>query len=218
MNFKGIIFDLDGTLADTLADMAGSMNRVLTRYGYPIRGKEDYKLLVGRGLENLVRQALPAKARRNENIEKCLAALMDDYNKNCLVETQLYAGIPELLDALTQLKLKLAVFSNKSEPLTHKIVSKLMGNVPFIKVTGARADYPKKPDPAGALEICTLMAVPPEQILYMGDTDVDMITANRAAMYAVGALWGFRSKEELQAHGARVLLNHPQELIGMLFE
>ncbi|MFO7369755.1 MAG: HAD family hydrolase, partial [Bacteroidales bacterium] len=204
---------LDGTLADTLEDIAGSMNRMLTHCGYPLHEKESYKMLVGRGLDTLVRQALPVEARQDEIIEKCLAEMMADYDRNCLVETHLYTGVRELLDALVQMNLKLAVFSNKSEPLTQQIVSKLMGDIPFVKVAGARAGFPKKPDPAGALEICTLMEVPPEHIVYMGDSDVDMTTASRAGMYAVGVLWGFRSKEELQANGARALLKHPLELL-----
>ncbi|MBN2814481.1 MAG: HAD family hydrolase [Bacteroidales bacterium] len=216
MNFKGIIFDLDGTLADTLTDIAGSMNRVLARYGYPLHENESYKMLVGRGLDNLVRQALPIAARQNEIIEKCLAEMMEDYNRNCLVETHLYIGVRELLEALIQMNLKLAVFSNKSEPLTHKIVSKLMGDVPFIKVTGARDGFPKKPDPAGALEISALMKVPPEQMVYMGDSDVDMMTANRAGMYAVGVRWGFRDEKELLEHGAAMLIARPHELLGLI--
>jgi phosphoglycolate phosphatase len=215
MNFKGIIFDLDGTLADTLADIAGSMNRVLARYGYPLHENESYKMLVGRGLDNLVRQALPLAARQNEIIEKCLAEMMEDYNRNCLVETHLYTGVHELLHALVQMNLKLAVFSNKSEPLTHKIVSKLMGDVPFIKVTGARAGFPKKPDPAGVLEISALMKVSPEQMVYMGDSDVDMMTANRAGMYAVGVRWGFRDEKELLEYGAAMLIARPHELLGL---
>ena len=218
MNFKGIIFDLDGTLADTLADIAGSMNRVLVRYGYPLHEKEGYKLLVGRGLDTLVRQALPVEARQEDTIEKCLTAMMEDYNQNCLVETHLYTGVRELLDALVQLNLKLAVFSNKSEPLTQRIVSKLMGDIPFIKVTGARAGFPKKPDPAGALEISTLMKVPPEQMVYMGDSDVDMITANRAGMFAVGVRWGFRTEMELMQHGAALLISLPEELLNVLID
>ncbi len=218
MKFKGAIFDLDGTLADTLEDIAGSMNRVLQAHGFPVRPVNDYKLLVGRGLDNLVAQSLPVDARLPETIKQCHQEMIADYTKNCLVKTHLYQGIRDMLDELVKRDVPVAVFSNKAEPLTRRIVDVLLGDIPFVKVTGARPDMPKKPDPAGALVIAGLMKLPVDELVYMGDSDVDMMTANRAGMYAVGVLWGFRSKEELQTNGARVVLNHPRELTGMLFE
>lgn len=218
MKFKGVIFDLDGTLADTLEDIAGSMNRVLQAHDYPVRPVNDYKLLVGRGLDNLVAQSLPIDARLPDIIKQCHQEMIADYTVNCLVKTHLYQGVREMLDELVRRDVPLAVFSNKAEPLTRRIVEELIGDIPFVKVAGARPDMPKKPDPAGALLIARLMKLPADELVYMGDSDVDMMTANRAGMFAVGVLWGFRSKEELQANGASVLLNHPHELIGMLFE
>lgn len=218
MKYKGIIFDLDGTLADTLDDIAGSMNRVLQAHDFPEHSVDDYKLLVGRGLDNLVAQSLPIDKRLPEMISQCHQEMIADYTENCLVKTHLYEGIGEMLDELVKRSVPVAVCSNKAEPLTRRIVEVLMGDVPFVKVTGANPDLPKKPDPSGALAIAGMMKIPADELVYMGDSDVDMMTANRAGMYAVGVLWGFRSKEELQAHGSRVLLNHPRELIGMLFE
>jgi phosphoglycolate phosphatase len=216
MTFKGVIFDLDGTLADTLDDIAGSMNRLLLAHGHPIHRVEDYKLLVGRGLDNLVSQSLPVISRQPALVSKCLAEFIGDYNDNCLVNTHLYNGVNELLKALTARGLKLAVFSNKTEPLTQKIVTQLLGGIPFVRVMGARSDFPKKPDPAGALFISEQMGIPPGNLIYMGDSDVDMITATRAGMYAVGALWGFRTKGELLENGAKALLNNPSELISII--
>jgi len=215
MTFQGIIFDLDGTLANTLADIAGSMNRVLTARRYPGHGTEDYKLLVGRGLENLVIQALPEYARQPAEISCCLAEMMDDYDRNCLVNTCLYDGIRELIHELVFRKIMLAVFSNKAEPLTLKIVSHLLGEVNFERVMGARPDFPKKPDPAGAVNISNQMGINPSDIIYMGDSDVDMITATKAGMYAVGVLWGFKTGEELRANGAKLLINNPMDLISV---
>ncbi len=212
MKYKGIIFDLDGTLADTLEDIAGSMNRVLQSHGYPVRPVNDYKLLVGRGLDNLVAQSLPVDSRLPDIIKRCHQDMIADYTVNCLVKTHLYEGIREMLDELVKRSIPVAVFSNKAEPLTRRIVEKLLGDIPFVKVTGARPDFPKKPDPAGAIDIAGLMKLPAAELVYMGDSDVDIMTANRAGMYAVGVLWGFRSKEELQTNGARVLLSHPREL------
>jgi phosphoglycolate phosphatase len=213
MEFKGVIFDLDGTLANTLSDIAGSMNRVLKAHRYPVHPQQDYKLLVGRGLDNLVIQALPEKFRQPPLISKCLAEMMEDYGENCMVNTFLYDGIRELLSKLKSQNIKLAVFSNKAEPLTHKIVTHLLQDIQFEKVMGARSDLPKKPDPAGALFISKEMGIPPREIIYMGDSDVDMMTATRAGMYAVGALWGFRTREELLTNGAKTLLEKPADLM-----
>ena len=211
--YKGIIFDLDGTLADTIDDIAGSMNRVLLAHGFPVRTIDEYKYLVGKGLDNLVVQALPQAARHPLKTSSYLAEMIADYSMHCMDKTRLYKGIPELLEELIRRNLKLAVFSNKSEPLTIRIVARLMAEVRFVKVIGARSDLPKKPDPYGALMISDYMGLPPAEIVYVGDTDVDMITANQAGMFAVGVSWGFRSKEELLASGARIILGRPGELL-----
>ena len=216
MHYKGIIFDLDGTLANTLEDIAGSMNRILLAHGYPLHHVNDFKLLVGRGLDNLVKQALPPKAREPETIAVCLAEMIADYDIHCLVKTDLYEGIRELIHKLLANKIKLAVFSNKSEPLTLKIVGTLLSGVPFVKVAGARSDVPKKPDPTGALLISRQMEVTPAKILYVGDSDVDMITATRAGMVAVGVSWGFRSREELIDNGAIRIVDKPEEIAGLI--
>ena len=216
MKYNGIIFDLDGTLADTLADIAHSMNRILRERGYPVHAAEDYKLLIGRGLENLVSASLPMEARLPSIISACLIDLMLDYRDNCLVETRLYPGIEPLLYHLQELGLKMAVFSNKADDLTQIIVQSLMPGIRFSMIVGARPDYPKKPDPSGAQMISNFLDIKPEQIIYIGDSDVDMLTARGARMLAVGVLWGFRTKEELLLNGADHLLNDPSELPGLL--
>jgi phosphoglycolate phosphatase len=216
MKYEGVIFDLDGTLANTLDDIAGSMNRVLKAHDFPVHLVNDYKLLVGRGLDNLVAQALPAGSRQKERIAQYLEEMIADYNVNCLVETHLYKGIRELLNQLVQMKISLAVFSNKTQPLTLKIMNQLAGDIPFVKIVGARPGFPKKPDPAGALEICKGMHLIPENIIYVGDSDVDMMMATQAGMLAVGVLWGFRSQKELLANGAKILLKRPLDLLENL--
>jgi phosphoglycolate phosphatase len=216
MTYRGIIFDLDGTLANTLTDIAESMNRVLMAHGYPAHGTDEYKLLVGRGLENLVKQALPEHARLQAEISACLADMMEDYERYCLVKTCLYKGVKELIHELGLQKIKLAVFSNKAEPLTKKIVSQLLGDVNFERVMGARPDFPQKPDPAGALAISDQMGITPAETIYLGDSDVDMITATKAGMFAVGALWGFRTGEELRVNGAKLLIDNPMDLLTLI--
>jgi phosphoglycolate phosphatase len=216
MTHKGIIFDLDGTLADTLTDIANSMNRVLQKRGYPVHRAEDYKYLIGRGLENLVTNSLPKESRLPSIIAACLGSLIEDYRDNCLVHTSLYPGIESLLFLLQDMGLKLAVFSNKADDLTQIIVQSLMPGIRFGKIVGARPDYPKKPDPSGARLISDYLKISPEQMIYLGDSDVDMLTARGAGMLAVGVLWGFRTKEELLLNGADHLLNDPLELMALL--
>jgi phosphoglycolate phosphatase len=216
MIHKGIIFDLDGTLADTLTDIASSMNRVLQERGYPVHPVEDYKNLIGRGLENLVAGSLPKESRMPSIITGCLASLIEDYRDNCLVHTRLYPGIESLLFRLQDKGLKLAVFSNKADDLTRLIVQSLMPGIRFSKIVGARPDYPKKPDPSGARLISDFLNILPEQMIYLGDSDVDMLTARGAGMLAVGVLWGFRTKEELLFNGADHLLSDPNELMELI--
>jgi phosphoglycolate phosphatase len=215
MAFEGVIFDLDGTLADTLTDIASSMNRVLQAHACRVHPEGDYKILVGKGLENLVMQALPLERRCDSFMSVCLSEFKEDYGKNCLVRTKLYAGIEDLLATLQKMKVRLSVFSNKADELTQIIVRKLLPDVRFEMVIGAGKGFPKKPDPAGALWISEWTRIPPERTLYVGDSDVDMMTATRAGMYPVGVLWGFRTGEELLANGAAVLLEKPYDLMAL---
>jgi phosphoglycolate phosphatase len=212
---KGIIFDLDGTLADTLADIAGSMNHVLKQNSYPQHAVDDYRLLVGRGLENLVATALPPEFRQAGIISVCLASFIHDYRENCLVQTSLYPGIESLLFYLQDRQLKLSVFSNKADELTQMIVRALLPGIRFNMILGAKPDVPKKPDPGGALLISRAMDVKPEETIYLGDSDVDMITATRAGMFPAGVLWGFRTAAELSQNGAKALLTRPDELFNI---
>jgi phosphoglycolate phosphatase len=216
MIYRGIIFDLDGTLADTLSDIANSMNRVLLDRGYPLHPAGDYRYLIGRGLENLVSASLPRESRLPSIITSCLASLIEDYRDNCLVDSHLYPGINSLLLRLQEMNFKLAVFSNKADDLTQLIVRSLMPEIRFGQIVGARIDFPKKPDPSGARFISNYLELSPEQMIYLGDSDVDMQTARRAGMLAVGVLWGFRTKEELLLNGADHLLSDPSDLMMLL--
>lgn len=213
MNYKGIIFDLDGTLADTLTDIADSVNRILEKHGFQKHPVEQYKLMIGNGLDNLVKRAIPETSRQPELVSRCLTEMINDYAENCLNKTCLYPGIRELLNNLVAKKFKMAVFSNKAHPLTLKIVDHLLKDISFVNVIGARQEYPKKPDPAVALLLSDQMGLSPKDIIYVGDSDVDMMTATQAGMLPVGVLWGFRSKDELVSNGARILLSHPSELL-----
>lgn len=216
MRCEGIIFDLDGTLADTLEDLADSMNRVLTLEGLPVHSYDAYRYFIGKGVTNLVAETLPQEKRTEEHIARCYDLIVADYRKHCLVKTQLYNGIAETLRLLRGSGIKMAVFSNKPDELTKKIVEALAGADNFEMVLGARSDIPRKPDPAGAILISTHFGIAPGSILYLGDTDIDMMTASDAGMFAVGALWGFRTKDELLASGARAVISHPPELLEII--
>ena len=213
MIFEGVIFDLDGTLADTLEDLADSMNRVLTSQGFPVHSYDAYRYFIGKGVKNLVAETLPQEKRSEEYVARCYDLIVADYRKNYLVKTRLYDGIADLVGRLKGHGIKLAVFSNKPDDLTKRIVEALAGTQNFEMVLGAQAGMPIKPDPAGALFISTHLGIAPGSILYLGDTDIDMMTANNAGMFAVGALWGFRTKEELLESGARAVISHPHELL-----
>jgi len=216
MTFKAVIFDLDGTLLDTIEDLADSMNSVLAKNGYPVHDIEAYKYFVGDGVRNLVQRALPEDKRSPEEIDRSLAAMQAEYAERWANKTVPYPGITGLLDGLAEKGLRCAVLSNKPDASTKQIIDKLLSDWTFYPVFGERQGVPKKPDPAGALEIAHILGVRPEECLYIGDTGVDMKTANDAGMYAVGVLWGFRKKDELLENGAKVLVKEPSEILKLL--
>jgi phosphoglycolate phosphatase len=216
MEFKAVLFDLDGTLLDTLGDLASSMNAVLTGRGLPPHEKEAYKQFVGDGMEMLVRRALPESHRAEQLVQACLLAMRKGYSVRWRETTRPYEGIPELLDALGGRRLRMAIFSNKPDDFTREMAGALLTSWRFDAVVGARPEVPKKPDPTAALAIARDLAVPPARILYLGDSGTDMRTAVSAGMFPVGALWGFRAAAELAANGARVLISRPMELLGFL--
>jgi phosphoglycolate phosphatase len=216
IKFKGVIFDLDGTLANTLEDIADSLNRVLVKNGFPEHDYNTYKKIVGKGIENLVCNSIPERFREKVIIAGCVESMINDYKDNCLIKTELYPGIAEMLDKLKGFDFKAAVFSNKVEKLSQKIVNALIDNFNFNIVLGAKPELPKKPDPAGALMICKTFGFSPPEIIYVGDSGTDMITANKAGMFAIGVTWGFRTKDELLDNGAQMLLNEPGDLIKFL--
>jgi len=212
-----LLFDLDGTLFDSLLDLSEAMNEVLVEQGFPIHPLNSYRYFVGDGMEKLVIRALPEEARRDrEAVIHCLTRMRTIYGHGWDRHSTLYPGIPELLDTLVANNLSLAIFSNKPQGLTTAIREKFLAAWPFRKVLGAGNDYPLKPDPAGALAIAGRLSLPPSAILYLGDTIIDMRTARAAGMHAIGCLWGFREQDELLAGGAKLLLNHPRELLEWL--
>ncbi len=216
-NFRAIILDLDGTLLDTLEDLADSMNGTLSHFGFPLHALEKYKYFVGNGMENLVKRSLPGSAKNDPQVvSRCLEMMRQSYERNWNVKSRPYPGIPELLDELSARGLNMAVLSNKPHDFTLKIIEKLLPAWRFDPIMGERPPSPRKPDPSSALEIANRLGVEPAGFLFLGDTATDMKTANAAGMFAVGALWGFRSAEELIASGAGKLIAKPAELLELL--
>ena len=215
MEFDGVIFDLDGTLVDTLEDIGDAMDRVLAREGAPGHTYEEYRYLIGHGIRNLVTQALPAELRSDERVARCYERMLEDYGRNSLVKTRPYEGVPELVRALRAGGVPLAIHSNKADGPTQAIVAALLDPDDFVAIAGARPEAPLKPDPAVALAIAARFGLPPARIVYLGDSLVDMRTATAAGMIPVGACWGFRTREELVEAGAAVVIDAPLDLLAL---
>jgi phosphoglycolate phosphatase len=213
---RAVLFDLDGTLLDTLEDIARAFNRVLAARGLPTHDLSAYRYFVGDGARVLAARALPVETRTEAMIGACTNAYIDDYQQNPIGTARPYDGIPELLTGLTERNLKLAVLSNKAHAATLACVSGLLDRWHFEAVFGLREGIPRKPDPAGALEAARRISVPPDRCLFVGDTAIDMKTAIASGMVPIGVLWGFRTREELIESGARALLNRPTDLLDIL--
>ena len=216
MFFKAVIFDLDGTLLNTLSDLGDSMNSVLERHGFPVHDYESYKYMIGDGVEYLVRRALPETAKDENSVKEYISEYRSEYAKNWKNMTRPYDGIIDLINALYSLGIKLAVLSNKPHDSTELCIREFFPSNKFNIVLGHRSGKNPKPDPAGAIEISKKINVPADQILYLGDTGVDMKTAVAAGMHPVGVLWGFRTASELIENGAKVVIKRPDELLGII--
>lgn len=218
MPYKAIIFDLDGTLLNTLEDLGDAVNRVLTKEGLPVHSMNAYRSFIGDGVVMLMSRALPESERNDETIGSLVEAFRRDYGKNWNVKTKPFKGVPALLDALVRLRIRMAVLSNKPHPMTRRCIEELLPDWIFEVVLGQRENVPRKPDPTGALEVADHLKLLPGQILYLGDSGVDMMTARAAGMFAVGALWGYRSMEELKDAGAQALIDRPEAVLRFLEE
>jgi len=215
---KAFIFDLDGTLLNTLADIGDAVNQVLLKRGYPTHSMDRYRMFVGDGLELLIKRALPKRESSPDNVLACLGEFKTAYEKTWDATTTPYDGIPELLNYLTQEGIRLAVLSNKPHVFTRQCVDKQLASWTFEKVMGFSSRFPKKPDPAGALSIMSDLNIDKKNCLYMGDSGVDMQTAAGAGIFSIGAAWGFRSETELMEHGCRFLAKHPMDVISFFLE
>ncbi len=215
MKNKAIIFDLDGTLLDSLEDIAVCANKVLEEFNLPIHKIEDYKNFVGSGAEVLIRNCSP-KDLDEKQILALLESFKNIYEKNLHSSTKPYDGIYELLEKLHSNNIKFAVLSNKPHEFTVKYVEKFFSKFNIQEIHGQKKFIPKKPDPKAAIDIAKALNLPCENFFFVGDTDVDMKTAKNANMTAIGVKWGFREESELWENGADYIVKTPLDIFELL--
>ena len=214
MDIRGVIFDLDGTLLDTLEDLVDAANATLAHFGFPGHSPAAYRYFVGDGLMTLIERIVPRENRSQPEIAACMDIFLQLYEQGWDVKSRPYVGIVEMLQQLRQAGLQLGVLSNKPHAFTQLCIQRFFAADIFDFVFGQREGVPKKPDPAGAMEIAELMQLQPQQILYVGDTATDMQTGNRAGMSTMGVLWGFRERQELFENKAETIVTHPLEIVS----
>ncbi len=211
-SLKAYIFDLDGTLIDSLADIAESINRMLDARGYPRCEQEVFKQMVGDGMEKLVERALPEHAREESLILTCVEEYRAHYDTLWNAQTKPYEGIVEMLAVLKGRGMKLGVISNKAHRFTVPMTEHFFGTGVFDHILGQRAEVPRKPTPDGAHEMAAFLGLETSEMAYIGDSGIDMAFAKNSGMQAIGVRWGFRGEKELIEHGADLLVSHPCEL------
>ena len=216
MKHKGVIFDLDGTLVDTLGDIAASMNRALNLRGFPEHAAEDYRDKVGWGIKRLAYLILPEEARQEETVAQVAADASRFYAEVPLVYSRPYPGIPELVAVLRQKKIKTAVLTNKPDPTAQKVIAGLFPAFSFNCVQGEISGKPRKPDPTCVWDLLVDLDLTPANVVFIGDSEVDMEIAAASGCYALGVSWGYRSRETIANAGARRIIEKPEELLELI--
>jgi phosphoglycolate phosphatase len=216
MNIKSIIFDLDGTLVNSVYDIGNSTNYALSKKGLPLRRFEDYYYLVGEGVQKLIENAVLPNAVDQETQSELVELMQSHYDKNWHNFTKPYPQIESLLEDLTENGIRMAVLSNKPDHFTKSMVQYFFPNIPFEYVHGARENQTKKPHPRGLLSILEKMGLDKESVLYVGDTKIDIQTCINAHVKSVGVTWGFRPKQELVEEGADFIIENPSELLNLI--
>lgn len=214
MNFNTIIFDLDGTLLDSLADLADSVNYVLTQKGYPTRSYEEIQGFVGNGVRDLIALSLPNDTDKKE-VEACLELFKDYYSKNMSVKSRPYEGIYPLLQELKDRKIKMAIVSNKLDPDVQVLLEEFF--IDYMTVAlGDHPDFSKKPAPDSIFAVLKQLDSESKNTLYVGDTEVDIQTAKNAGLIPISVSWGFRPEKDLLANGAEHIIHHPKEILEFI--
>ncbi|GIW94022.1 MAG: phosphoglycolate phosphatase [Pirellulaceae bacterium] len=214
--FRGVIFDLDGTLIDSLRDIAEAANKALAGEGLPPHELDEYRYLVGEGVQILMERAIPRALQTPEVVKRCMERFRTHYQQGWHVHTRPYPGVEQLLEQLRQRQIPTAVLSNKPHDFTQMCVARFFPSHAFRVVLGVREGATRKPDPAGALWIGEQLGIESHQLVFLGDTRIDMLTARAAGMLPVGASWGFRETHELIEAGAVRVLDRPLDLLELL--
>ncbi|MFW6207541.1 MAG: HAD family hydrolase [Spirochaetota bacterium] len=219
LHYKAVIFDLDGTLLYTLPDIARAVNHALQTKGLPPQPLEAYRQKVGWGLDETIRLALPEElqpsAADSGLLSELVEELISEYRRAPYELTTPYDGVPEMLSELRQRGAAVAVLSNKEHELTTIVVRELLPQIEFFAVQGVSASVPPKPDPTGVRQLLSAAPASPSEVLYVGDSGVDMQTALAAELYPLGVSWGYRPVQELRANGAQSILDRPEQLLDM---
>lgn len=214
---KAVLFDLDGTLVNTLGDLALSVNRVLREHGHPIHPVESYKKFAGNGNEVMMKRALPEEKRQDrEYVLKLRQEFYDYYKEHCADVSFLYDGIEELLNELKAEGILIAIVTNKAQTMTDALVPKLMDKNIFSAIIGQRDGVPTKPEPHMPFLAMTEMEVNPDECLFVGDSNTDIETGLNCGNTPVGVLWGFRDREELVNAGARYIVSSPGQIADII--
>ena len=213
---KLIIFDLDGTLLNTIADLASATNHALAANGYPQHATEEYRFFVGNGINKLFERALPDGEKTETNVLRIRQSFIPYYDVHCADLTRPYPGIPELLNTLQQKGIQIAVASNKYQRATGKLIPHFFPDIRFTAILGQREGIPRKPDPQIVHEIIKLADVQPEDVLYVGDSNVDMQTALHAKVDGIGVTWGFRPRTELEEGHPFAIIDKASDLLAYI--
>ncbi len=210
---KAVIFDLDGTLSDSIASLKYCGDRALAPFGYGPYPESDYKYFVGDGAANLIKRALIKSGDRELiHFDEAFALYKEYFAADCMYQVKPYDGIPELLKTLKEKGIRIAVLSNKPHIQTLEVIHTLFGEDCFDVIRGQKEGVPIKPDPAGVFAILKELGLTAAELLYLGDTATDMRTGRNAGAFSVGALWGFRDRKELEEACADAIITHPLEL------
>ena len=212
---KAVLFDLDGTLANSLIDLAASTNYALAQFGFPARQVEAYKYFAGDGMAKMIERALPPDCGLEETVQRIMPVFLSYYAEHYADNTAVYDGMPDLIAALKERSILVGVVTNKAEDMAKKVVTKLYGES-FDLIIGKRVGIPAKPDPTAAYIAMRELGVKPDECIFVGDSKMDVKTGVNSGAYPVGVLWGFRKKDELLEGGAKSIINKPQELLEII--
>ena len=212
---KAVLFDLDGTLANSLSDLAASTNYAIEKFGFPPRDEESFKYFAGDGMPKMIERALPENKSDAETVSKIMPVFLEYYGNHFCDRTKPYEGMTELIDALISRGILVAVVTNKEQIMAEKVVKKLYGDR-FSLIIGKRPDIPAKPNPAAALIAMAELNVEPQECVFVGDSKMDVQTGVNSGAFPVGVLWGFRKSDELIAGGAKRIIGSPKELLAII--